>query len=88
MGAEWWLREAPIEPDLDGASELSSPHPRGLGEVQGVIKARASTNNDVSLMWEGRIRNMLVSLGVVSDFSNRSKPIKAVGLELSYFSSV
>lgn len=42
---------------------------------------------DVSLMWEGRLRNMLISLGVVSDFSNRSKPIKAIGLELSYFSS-
>jgi distribution and morphology protein 10 len=38
-------------------------------------------------MWEGRLRNMLVSLGVVSDFTNRTKPIKAVGLELSYFSS-
>ncbi|KAJ7904312.1 mitochondrial distribution and morphology protein 10 [Mycena olivaceomarginata] len=48
---------------------------------------RASTNNDVALMWEGRLRNMLVSLGVVSDFTNRTKPIKAVGLELSYFSS-
>lgn len=38
-------------------------------------------------MWEGRLRNMLVSLGVVSDLSSRSKPIKAIGLELSYFSS-
>jgi distribution and morphology protein 10 len=37
-------------------------------------------------MWEGRIRNMLVSLGVVSDLSNRSKPIKSIGLELAYFS--
>jgi mitochondrial distribution and morphology protein 10 len=42
---------------------------------------------DVALMWEGRLRNMLVSLGVVSDFSSRLKPIKAIGLELSYFSS-
>ena len=38
-------------------------------------------------MWEGRLRNMLVSLGVVSDFTNRSKPIKAIGLEVSYFGS-
>lgn len=38
-------------------------------------------------MWEGRIRNLLVSLGVVSNFSSRGKPIKAIGLELSYFSS-
>lgn len=38
-------------------------------------------------MWEGRLRNMLVSLGVISDLSSRSKPIKAIGLEVSYFSS-
>ena len=45
------------------------------------------TFKDVSLMWEGRIRNLLVSLGIVSNLSNRTKPIKAIGLELSYFSS-
>jgi len=38
-------------------------------------------------MWEGRLRNMLVSLGVVSDLSSRSKPIKALGVEVAYFSS-
>ncbi|CAE6412551.1 unnamed protein product [Rhizoctonia solani] len=56
------------------------------GDITGVVKARISTSSDVSLMWEGRIRNMLVSLGVVSDLSNRSKPIKSIGLELAYFS--
>ena len=42
---------------------------------------------DVSLLWEGRLRNVLVSFGVVSNLSSRSKPIKSIGLELSYFSS-
>ncbi|KAG8689960.1 Mitochondrial distribution and morphology protein 10 [Ceratobasidium sp. 423] len=56
------------------------------GDVTGVVKARISTSSDISLMWEGRIRNMLVSLGVASDLSNRSKPIKSIGLELAYFS--
>jgi distribution and morphology protein 10 len=72
-------------------------------DVRGVVKARASTSNvsfsmslpysfihcrqDVSLMWEGRLQNTLVSLGVVSDFSSRSKLIKSLGLEVSYFSS-
>ncbi|CAE7233783.1 unnamed protein product [Rhizoctonia solani] len=66
-------------PFLTGAPTLG-------GDVTGVVKARISTSSDVSLMWEGRIRNMLVSLGVVSDLSNRSKPIKSIGLELAYFS--
>ena len=38
-------------------------------------------------MWEGRLRNVLVSLGVVSDLASGSKPIRAIGLELSYFCS-
>jgi distribution and morphology protein 10 len=38
-------------------------------------------------MWEGRLRNMLVCLGVVSDLSSRSKFIKALGLEIAFFSS-
>jgi distribution and morphology protein 10 len=38
-------------------------------------------------MWEGRIQNMMISVGVVSNLSNRVKPIKAMGLEISYFSS-
>ncbi|KAJ6599271.1 mitochondrial distribution and morphology protein 10 [Mycena vulgaris] len=88
MGAEWWMRPSLSQDDPDDEAILVPP-PGGeaKGEVRGVVKARASTNNDVSLMWEGRLRNMLVSLGVVSDFSNRTKPIKAIGLELSYFSS-
>ncbi|CAE6527145.1 unnamed protein product [Rhizoctonia solani] len=71
--------------------DTPSPFPTNItptlgGDVTGVVKARISTSSDVSLMWEGRIRNMLVSLGVVSDLSNRSKPIKSIGLELAYFS--
>ncbi|EAU84591.1 MDM10 [Coprinopsis cinerea okayama7 len=88
MGAEWWLRRSPrssTDSGEEGAEKPSYPSP--LGEVHGVVKARASTNNDVSLMWEGRIRQMLVSLGVVSDLSSRAKPIKAIGIEVSYFSS-
>ncbi|KAH6915156.1 mitochondrial distribution and morphology protein 10 [Coprinopsis sp. MPI-PUGE-AT-0042] len=89
VGAEWWLRRAPkpVSENEPGDGKTGVSFPSALGEVHGVVKARASTNNDVSLMWEGRIRQMLVSLGVVSDFSSRVKPVKAIGLEVSYFSS-
>jgi len=40
-----------------------------------------------SLLWEGRLRRVLVGLGVVSNLANRSEPIKAMGLELVYFTS-
>ncbi|KAF5363363.1 hypothetical protein D9756_000870 [Leucocoprinus leucothites] len=95
MGAEYWLRRRPHFDDDESSPEepiQESPlkpiyHPDTQQEVQGIFKARVSTNNDVSLLWEGRIRNMLVGLGLVSDLSSRAKPIKAIGLELSYFSS-
>jgi len=105
MGAEWWLRRPPRVPTDDDIGRMapSQNNSLPLPEVNGVVKARASTNNvrnssfykccrdkfvqDVSLMWEGRLRNMLVSLGVVSDLSSRSKFIKALGLEIAFFSS-
>jgi len=94
MGAEYWLRRKAHLEENENIPATSSErlplqpvcHPEPQ-EIQGVIKAKISTNNDVSLLWEGRIRNMLVSLGLVSDLSSRAKPIKAIGLELSYFSS-
>ncbi|KAF9057398.1 mitochondrial distribution and morphology protein 10 [Panaeolus papilionaceus] len=90
MGAEWWLRKPLVSPSEDDANAVAvSQEPPSLqsSEVRGVVKARASTSNDVALMWEGRLRNMLVSLGVVSDLSSRTKPIKALGLEVAFFSS-
>jgi len=79
MGTEWWLRKrkSPVEGDDSGKGD----------DVRGVVKARVSTNTNISLMWEGRLRSTLVSLGVVSDLASRAKPIKAIGLEISYFSS-
>jgi distribution and morphology protein 10 len=42
---------------------------------------------DIALLWEGRLKNVLVGLGVASNLSSGAKPIKSFGLELSYFSS-
>ncbi|KAF7794530.1 hypothetical protein EIP86_005664 [Pleurotus ostreatoroseus] len=97
IGAEWWTRRRakpasldphnlpdPSMPTLPGTAV---PPERPLEEISGVVKAKASTSTEVSLMWEGRVRNLLVSLGVVSNLARTAKPIKAIGLELSYFSS-
>ncbi|KAF8484512.1 mitochondrial distribution and morphology protein 10 [Russula ochroleuca] len=97
MGAEWWLRRSRSKPiddtsDDDGRSDLPSSSlfseaPMSLHDVTGVVKARASTSNDVALLWEGRLKNVLVGLGIASNLSSGAKPIKSFGLELSYFSS-
>ncbi|THH03589.1 hypothetical protein EW145_g6161 [Phellinidium pouzarii] len=103
MGGEWWLRrKKPVcldatlaPPELLPAtplalSESENAEPltyKPTDEIQGVVKARLSTTSVIAVMWEGRIRNALVSCGVMSNLTNRSKPITAVGLELAYFSS-
>jgi distribution and morphology protein 10 len=38
-------------------------------------------------MWEGRLQNLLVGVGLAANLSSRAKPIKSLGVELSYFSS-
>ncbi|KAI9000927.1 mitochondrial distribution and morphology protein 10 [Trametes punicea] len=88
IGAEWWQRRGKVwPPSLPTHAEPLSAVSEVADEVQGVVKAKVSTTTDISLLWEGRLRNVLVSLGVVSNLSSRSKPIKSIGLELSYFSS-
>ncbi|KIO12797.1 hypothetical protein M404DRAFT_12922 [Pisolithus tinctorius Marx 270] len=96
MGAEWWMRrslpQSPSHGERTRASSLPAERwdqqPSTMAtDLRGVVKARISTNNNVALLWEGRLKQMLVSLGVISDLSSRSKPIKAIGLELSYFST-
>jgi mitochondrial distribution and morphology protein 10 len=46
-----------------------------------------SHTQDIALLWEGRLKNVLIGLGVASNLSSGTKPIKSFGLELSYFSS-
>ncbi|KAI9574943.1 hypothetical protein HD554DRAFT_2012043 [Boletus coccyginus] len=96
VGAEWWMRRALSQPLSDSETvqppdnDPSYPQqglPHSRSDIRGVVKTRISTNNTVSLLWEGRFKQMLVSLGVVSDLTSRSKPITAIGLELSYFST-
>ncbi|ORY24588.1 hypothetical protein BCR39DRAFT_472196 [Naematelia encephala] len=92
-------RKARLE-ELQGASlrkpEVGSDFGDGPGveqkklemkkERDGVIKARLSGNWSIAMLYEARIRNCLVSVGVVSDLLSRQRPIRSVGLEVQYFS--
>ncbi|KAI0034062.1 mitochondrial distribution and morphology protein 10 [Vararia minispora EC-137] len=84
MGAEWWLRRARAAED---APPTSAALHSSLHDVTGVVKARVSTSNEVAVMWEGRLSNLLVGIGLAANLSSRAKPIRSLGLELSYFSS-
>ncbi|KAI5894084.1 uncharacterized protein SCHCODRAFT_02623675 [Schizophyllum commune H4-8] len=80
-------RESDSTATTSAASRTNGSASIPPGTLTGVVKARASTNRDLALLWEGRVRNMLVALGVVGDFSSRTRPIRAIGLELAYYSA-
>ena len=55
-------------------------------DVSGVLKARWDQNWRVGILWEGRIKEILFSLGVTLDMRRRDQIFRAVGAEL-HFSS-
>ena len=40
----------------------------------------------VALQYVGRLKSLLVSLGLVADLTNPGKPVKSIGVELQYLS--
>ena len=100
MGAEWWVRRPshstdPVVPATVGGMEddtqgvlkarISTNYVSHIVHVQ-LSNALISVHQDVSLFWEGRLSNVLLGIGVVSDLGNRSRPVRALGLEVAYFS--
>ncbi|KAH8552754.1 mitochondrial distribution and morphology protein 10 [Umbelopsis sp. PMI_123] len=57
----------------------------GVAKLDGLVKARFGLAQGFALMWEGRFQNLLFSLGLTGDLSNRTNPIRSVGLELQFF---
>jgi distribution and morphology protein 10 len=55
-------------------------------EVSGVLKARIDQNCKIGLLWEGRVKELLFSLGTSFDIKRRDQPFRAVGLEVQYSS--
>lgn len=55
-------------------------------EVDGVLKARVDQNWKIGVLWEGRIKELLVSIGADVDLKRRERVLGSVGLEVSYSS--
>ncbi|CAD6918306.1 unnamed protein product [Tilletia controversa] len=74
------LSSTPLPPPSIPPQQTAPPD-----SITGVLKFRFSSSADVALLWEGRLRNCLVNLGVRADLTSRSAPIKSVGLDVLYF---
>ena len=77
--------------------KLEDEDERGLGsslraesereeDVAGVLKARVDQNWRIGLLWEGRVKDLLFTLGASFDLKKREQVLRTVGLEVQYSS--
>lgn len=96
VGCELWRRRsktsAPAEsPDHrtrneKNAQKMEEEEEEIKDDFAGVLKARVSQSLGIGLLWEGRIKHLLFSVGAGIDLKRRDAPFRAVGLELQYSS--
>ena len=55
-------------------------------DTAGVLKARVNQDWGISLLWEGRIKELLYTAGLVVDLKKREQIFRGVGLEVQYSS--
>lgn len=68
---------------VDEVKEPLVPEPE---EVAGVWKARVDQNWKIGLLWEGKIKELMFTLGSSIDMKRRDQPFRTLGLELQYSS--
>ncbi|ORY93359.1 mitochondrial distribution and morphology protein 10 [Syncephalastrum racemosum] len=61
-------------------------NPEKTEKLEGLIKARIGFAEGLAVMWEGRYKKTLFSLGLTADLSSRTSPIRTIGIEMQYFS--
>lgn len=55
-------------------------------DIAGVLKARVDQNWRIGLLWEGRFKELLYSVGATLDLKKRDQVFRGIGVELSYSS--
>ncbi|KAH8910344.1 hypothetical protein BR93DRAFT_935966 [Coniochaeta sp. PMI_546] len=78
---EWRLDEQElIKPEKHDASEATPD------EHLGVLKARLDQHGRIGLLWEGRIKSLIFSLGAGIDLRRLDQSFQSVGLNIRYSS--
>jgi mitochondrial distribution and morphology protein 10 len=89
MGCELWRKQKPSE-DVAWAVKKLTPDwsaPRKSDDdVSGVLKARVDQEWRIGILWEGRMKELLFTLGASFDLKTRERVLGAVGVELRYSS--
>lgn len=89
LGCELWRRRS--NTDVDWAAKKTRPDSEQPtvtpnDDVSGILKARVDQHWRIGLLWEGRIKELLFTLGASLDLKKREQVFRAVGIELQYSS--
>ncbi|TPX13070.1 uncharacterized protein E0L32_006496 [Thyridium curvatum] len=84
---EWRLDDpepvrVPEKTDTGRGTTPSDPD----NEYHGVLKARLDQNMKIGLLWEGRVKSLLFSVGTGIDLRRLDQPFKPLGLEIQFSS--
>ncbi|KAH5262936.1 mitochondrial distribution and morphology protein 10 [Parastagonospora nodorum] len=89
LGCELWRRRGNTDTEWavkklrpDWKRPAASPD----DDVAGVLKAKVDQDGRVGLLWEGRIKELLFTLGASLDLKKREQIFRSVGIELQYSS--
>ncbi|KAJ4359388.1 Mitochondrial distribution and morphology protein 10 [Ascochyta clinopodiicola] len=89
LGCELWRRRS--NTDVEWAVKKLRPEWEQRtaspdDDVSGVLKARVNQDWHVGVLWEGRIKELLFTLGASLDLKKREQIFRSVGIELQYSS--
>lgn len=82
---EWRLDEPSTTP-AEGQADRVELADAVDDEYSGVIKARLDQNLRIGLVWEGRAKSLLLSLGSGIDLRNLDSPFRTLGAEIQFSS--
>ena len=83
---EWRLDDPEPEPEARELEERPAAAKSGEDEYRGVLKARLDQNLRIGLLWEGRVKSLIFSLGTGVDVRKLGEPFRSLGLEIQYSS--
>ncbi|KAF9775515.1 hypothetical protein IL306_006365 [Fusarium sp. DS 682] len=76
----------PPPPPPPPPQEETDPEKPGEERYAGVLKTRLDQNMRIGVLWEGRVKSLLFSLGSSIDLRKLDKPFRTLGLEIQFSS--
>ena len=75
-----------VVPIVTKPTEPEQAEPPGQEKYAGVLKTRLDQNLRIGVLWEGRVKSLLFSLGSGIDLRKLDKPFRTLGLEIQFSS--